>query len=49
MKVNPIHLNYIYKPYKPLQTSGYTIRAFGCVIGAVLGAILYNTDEWGWG
>ena len=32
-----------------LQTSGYTIRAFGCVIGAVLGAILYNTDEWGWG
>lgn len=32
-----------------LQTSGYTIRAFGCVIGAVLGAILYNTADWGWG
>ena len=32
-----------------LQTSGYTIRAWGCVLGALLGAILYNTDTWGWG
>lgn len=32
-----------------LQTSGYTIRAFGSVIGSLLGALLYNTAEWGWG
>ena len=32
-----------------LQTSGYTIRAFGSVIGALLGALLYNTATWGWG
>ncbi len=32
-----------------LQTSGYTIRAFGSIIGAILGAVLYNTYDWGWG
>jgi len=32
-----------------LQTNGYTIRAFGCVIGAILGTLLYNTSSWGWG
>ena len=32
-----------------LQTSGYTSRAFGSIIGATLGAVLYNTTEWGWG
>lgn len=32
-----------------LQTTCYTIRSFGCVIGAVLGALLYNTADWGWG
>jgi MFS family permease len=31
------------------QTSGYTIRAFGCLIGALMGSFLYNTDSWGWG
>jgi hypothetical protein len=32
-----------------LQTSAYTIRAFGSVVGAVMGAVLYNTPQWGWG
>lgn len=32
-----------------LQTSGYTSRAFGSVVGALLGAVLFNKDEWGWG
>ena len=32
-----------------LQTACYTIRSFGLLIGAVLGAILYNTSSWGWG
>jgi MFS family permease len=32
-----------------LQTIGYTARAFGMVIGATLGAVLYNQDSWGWG
>jgi MFS family permease len=32
-----------------LQTSAYTIRSFGAVIGALLGALLYNTRTWGWG
>lgn len=32
-----------------LQTSGYTIRAYGMIVGATLGAILYNTPTWGWG
>lgn len=31
------------------QSSGYAIRAFGCVVGAALGAVLYNTNTWGWG
>lgn len=32
-----------------LQATGYTIRFLGSIIGAVLGAILYNKGEWGWG
>jgi len=32
-----------------LQTSGYTIRAFGCLLGAIMGTLLYNTSSWGWG
>ena len=32
-----------------LQTSGYTSRAFGSIVGAVLGAVLYNVVQWGWG
>ena len=32
-----------------LQTSSYTIRSFGCFLGALLGGILYNNAEWGWG
>ena len=32
-----------------LQTTVFTLRAFGAVVGAVLGAILYNKPEWGWG
>lgn len=32
-----------------LQTSAYTIRSFGAVIGSLLGALLYNTHTWGWG
>jgi predicted branched-subunit amino acid permease len=32
-----------------LQTSCYTIRSFGSIIGALLGALLYNSSTWGWG
>jgi hypothetical protein len=32
-----------------LQTSAYTIRYFGTVIGSLAGALLYNTSSWGWG
>ena len=32
-----------------LQAKGYTIRFFGAIMGAILGAVLYNQDEWGWG
>jgi hypothetical protein len=32
-----------------LQSSAYTFRSFGTVIGALLGALLYNTRMWGWG
>ena len=32
-----------------LQTSCYTIRSFGTIIGALMGALLYNTMTWGWG
>lgn len=32
-----------------LQTSAYTIRSFGSMIGSLLGALLYNTEDWGWG
>ena len=31
------------------QTLGYTNRAFGGVLGAMLGSVLYNKDSWGWG
>eukprot|EP01035_Chromulina_nebulosa_P019668 gene19668-25586_t len=30
-----------------LQSSGYTFRALGMVIGAILGAIVYNQASWG--
>jgi len=32
-----------------LQATGYTLRFGGGVIGAILGACLYNQDVWGWG
>ena len=32
-----------------MQTSYYTIRSFGGLLGALLGALLYNTSTWGWG
>lgn len=32
-----------------LQTSAYTIRSFGTIIGALLGTLFYNTRTWGWG
>lgn len=32
-----------------LQTSAYTIRSFGTIVGSLLGAMLYNTRIWGWG
>jgi MFS family permease len=31
------------------QTGAYSIRSYGAVIGAVLGAILFNVEYWGWG
>ena len=31
------------------QTTAHTVRAFGGVVGAVMGAILYNKPIWGWG
>jgi hypothetical protein len=32
-----------------LQTTVYTIKAFGAVLGAMIGAVVYNKDQWGWG
>jgi hypothetical protein len=32
-----------------MQTTVYTIKAFGAVMGAILGAVIYNRDQWGWG
>ena len=32
-----------------LQATGYIIRFFGSIVGATLGAILYNTESFGWG
>jgi hypothetical protein len=32
-----------------LQTSVYTIRSFGGILGALMGALLYNNATWGWG
>ena len=32
-----------------MQAAGYAVRFFGSIIGAVLGAVLYNKGEWGWG
>lgn len=32
-----------------LQTSAYTLRSFGTVIGSLLGALLYNIPIYGWG
>lgn len=31
------------------QTGAYSIRSYGGVIGAIIGALLYNTSNWGWG
>ena len=31
-----------------MQSKGYIVRFFGSTIGAVVGAICYNKDEWGW-
>lgn len=31
------------------QTGAYSIRSYGAVIGATIGALLYNTSNWGWG
>lgn len=31
------------------QTIGYIARSVGSVLGAVLGAVLYNKSSWGWG
>jgi MFS family permease len=32
-----------------VQTSYYMIRSFGGLLGAIMGALLYNTTTWGWG
>ena len=32
-----------------LQAKGYIIRFSGSVLGSIMGACLYNGDEWGWG
>lgn len=32
-----------------MQSISYIVRFFGSIFGALLGAILYNQDEWGWG
>jgi MFS family permease len=32
-----------------MRTEGYLIRSVGGIVGAVLGAILYNKSSWGWG
>jgi MFS family permease len=32
-----------------LQSTGYICRFAGSIIGALLGAVLYNKDSWGWG
>ena len=32
-----------------LQAFGYITRFFGGILGALLGAILYNKSDWGWG
>lgn len=32
-----------------VQTSYYMIRSFGGLLGAIMGALLYNTSTWGWG
>ena len=31
------------------MTTTHTVKAFGCVIGAILGALLFNKPIWGWG
>ncbi len=32
-----------------IQASSYSIRSLGSVLGAILGSILFNKAEWGWG
>jgi hypothetical protein len=31
-----------------MQSKGYIIRFFGSTVGAVVGAVVYNKDEWEW-
>jgi hypothetical protein len=31
-----------------MQSKGYIIRFFGSTIGAIIGAVVYNKDEWEW-
>ncbi len=31
------------------QTGAYSIRSFGGIVGAILGSLLFNTADWGWG
>ena len=32
-----------------IQATAYTLRYFGNILGAILGTILYNYSDWGWG
>jgi hypothetical protein len=31
-----------------MQSKGYIVRFFGSTIGAIIGAVVYNKDEWEW-
>ena len=31
-----------------MQSKGYIVRFFGSTVGAVIGAVVYNKDEWDW-
>eukprot|EP00596_Hydrurales_sp_CCMP1899_P003780 CAMPEP_0119054474 /NCGR_PEP_ID=MMETSP1177-20130426/75087_1 /TAXON_ID=2985 /ORGANISM="Ochromonas sp, Strain CCMP1899" /LENGTH=459 /DNA_ID=CAMNT_0007034711 /DNA_START=124 /DNA_END=1500 /DNA_ORIENTATION=+ len=32
-----------------LQATGYILRFFGGILGSLLGAVVYNKQDWGWG
>lgn len=32
-----------------IQVSGFTAQVFGNVIGAIVGLVIFNTPQWGWG